>query len=231
MKTLEHPEQTAELPESTSETGITSFDQPSPGDWGEHILGMVDDLELLGSGSQKDVYVLNDHPDRAIAVFNNSEQPYRDRDPKLTLKRQYYARKILHALYPENIPDVYLAASEPAVLITERINPGIVSDKQQERWKHRQPHDQKRLGDKLRKIGVYIDQASPLNFARRPNGSLVYVDDPMVEHWGFSAESITALHEEVVKLPPIQRGRVERQIWRWNALMDEEDGLHGAGLA
>lgn len=231
MKTLDSPEQIAELTAPTLESDATSFDRLGHKSWGERILGMVDDSERLGSGSQKDVYVLGDNPDRAVAVFNNSEQPYRDRDPKLTLKRQYYARKILHALYPENIPDVYLAASEPAVLITERINPGIVSDKQQERWKHRQPHDQERLGDKLRKIGVYIDQASPLNFVRRPNGSLVYVDDPMVEHWGFSAESIAALHEEVAKLPRIQRVRVERQIRRWNALMDEEDGLHGVGLA
>lgn len=230
MKTQDYPQQAAELREPTSETGIPRFDQPSPGGWGEHILGMVDDLELLGSGSQKDVYALNDHPNRAIAVFKNGERPYGAREPNLAIKREYYARKILHTLYPDNIPDVYLAASEPAVLITERIDPGPITETRRKIWAHNQRRDQNRLGDQLRKIGVYIDEASPLNFARRTNGSLAYVDDPMVGDWGFNARSIAALHEELAKLPPARRDKAERQLQRWNALMDEEDELRSARL-
>lgn len=84
---------------------LTSFEK-----WIENIRNQ----DKIGEGAQKRIFVHPDDPRKIVAVFHKNQPVYKT-------KERFYVNKILNLLYPDNIPDIHLAASRPSVLVIDHI--------------------------------------------------------------------------------------------------------------
>jgi hypothetical protein len=64
--------------------------------------------EPIGAGAEKKVYQDPENADRVIGVFEEDT-----RETPNQIKARFYLTKILHLLFPKNIPDMHWAGSEP----------------------------------------------------------------------------------------------------------------------
>jgi len=134
------------------------------------VIDRKKDTRPLGYGAQKVVYEYGD--DNVIAFFGRSNNPERAEQ----MKREFYQRKLMHLLMPDNFPDIHLAGSQPGVMISEKINPGPDVKSRLEKYKRKL--NQFKLKRSLKKIGVGVDSGSSANFILDDKGNEVYVDDP-----------------------------------------------------
>ena len=72
--------------------------------------------EMLGEGSEKKVFVDPDDKRYAKGIFHEEleESPNK-------IKSRFYLTKILHILYPKNVPDIHMSASKPNMLVVDRV--------------------------------------------------------------------------------------------------------------
>lgn len=126
----------------------------------------------IGRGSEKEVYINQENPDHVIGVFHEDqkETPYK-------VKGRFYLTKILHLLFPKNIPDVHLAATDPHLIEIDRVEvDNSVSNRELLENK-----DKKALYEKTLDLGALLDYHYS-NFGYDQEGNLVYLDsvDPWV---------------------------------------------------
>ena len=71
--------------------------------------------EPIGVGGEKKVYQDPKNPDRVVGIFREhiEETPNQ-------IKARFYLTKILHLLFPKNIPDMHWAGSEPNAYQADR---------------------------------------------------------------------------------------------------------------
>ena len=123
-------------------------------------------MKFIGEGAEKKVYVNPNNPDSVIGVFHESME-----ESSEFVKARFYLTKILHLLFPENIPEIHAAASDPYVIVTDKVEDSTRSFTLAER-------SGKAFGDlkaKLDLVGVAFDDfAGNLKFDK--NGDLFYVD-------------------------------------------------------
>lgn len=77
-------------------------------------------LEPIGEGEENKVFVDPENPDRVIAERKEGAEKESSRQAK----GRYYLTKIVHALLPDNIPDVYqstMAADGQQTIVRERV--------------------------------------------------------------------------------------------------------------
>lgn len=72
--------------------------------------------EPIGEGSEKRVFADPNNPDRVIARYDKNRLP----ESPEKIKARYYLTKLLHYLYPNNIPDIHAVHSEPRQDILQR---------------------------------------------------------------------------------------------------------------
>ncbi|MDO8483069.1 MAG: hypothetical protein Q7S86_04615 [bacterium] len=65
-----------------------------------------DTKKPLGVGMEKDVYEQKDRIDGVVKVERKAESPRK-------VRARFYLLKILHMLYPKNIPDIHFSFTEP----------------------------------------------------------------------------------------------------------------------
>ena len=63
--------------------------------------------EPLAEGTEKVIYHHPNDPEKVVAEFRNDE------DEPIQMKGRYYLTKILHVLFPKNIPDISLVQHAP----------------------------------------------------------------------------------------------------------------------
>ena len=127
------------------------------------LIQSLQPADYIGGGAERQVFALDEK--RVAAFF-----PKMGRDPSQIpkeLKSYYYASKLAHLLLPDNFPDVYLAASQPPMMIAERIRAGAESDSDDRYGFRRQ----------LERLGwtEAVDYNSS-NFAKDDKGNVVYLD-------------------------------------------------------
>ncbi len=128
----------------------------------------------IGQGAQKKVYSYPDDPQKVMSVFK--EDIDTSTDPPA--QQRYYTQKILHLLFPNNIPDIYLAASNPNMLVLERVEPIKESFLQKALHSVTNPIARKLFERKLDKAtGLGLDNSHGFNFIHSKSGSFMYVDD------------------------------------------------------
>jgi hypothetical protein len=79
--------------------------------------------EKLGTGAEKTVYTDPDNEKLAKAVFHKEARETTSDGTEQTpeyIKARFYLTKILHLLYPKNIPDMHMSASEPNMIVVDR---------------------------------------------------------------------------------------------------------------
>lgn len=73
--------------------------------------------EIIGEGKEKLVYADPENPEKVIAEFKEGESE----ETAQSLRGRFYFTKILHMLFPKNIPDIHLAAKNgKSVIVLER---------------------------------------------------------------------------------------------------------------
>lgn len=136
-------------------------------------------LKPLGDGAEKMVYENPNNPEQAIGIFHEGEP----QSPELT-KGRFYLTKILHLLFPKNIPDMHLAATEPNMIGVDRVEDSARSFTLAER-----------SGQAFRDLRVNLDSAGVTfddysqNLKFNKKGDLFYVDSFMP--WGEDEESVS----------------------------------------
>lgn len=152
--------------------------------------------EPIGEGEEKQVFEHPDKPDRVIAVRKEPE-------PAESVKEMFYLRKILHFLFPQNIPDVDLESPSISVLEKRSRDAGHLANeawksdrvfgrkklhfKQYEKmadaaekfgWKMGKDPARANLINELRELGIHIDLVAG-NFAYSPEGNIQFLDTLM----------------------------------------------------
>lgn len=83
----------------------------------ENFRPIINPDRPLGEGSEKQVFEHKDNPDLAVGVYREQIQ-----ESPETTKGRYYIQKIAHLLMPDNIPDIHLAASDPHMVVTDKLD-------------------------------------------------------------------------------------------------------------
>lgn len=135
--------------------GLTAFEK-----WIEKIKKQ----DKIEGGAQKRVFIHPDDPQKIVAIFYTDRSVY-------SIKERFYVNKILNLLYPDNIPNIHLAASKPAVLVIDH-----VKGKEIKPWNLKHQFHKTVIERRLRKIGILID-SNYFNFMVNQDGSVFYIDD------------------------------------------------------
>ena len=117
------------------------------------------DQKPLGRGFQKEVFVSPDDPEKVIGIYKE----YAEETPE-EVKARFYLTKILHFLYPHNIPALHLSASRPQVIVVQRVHENVG---------HQAESDS--LKNNLFELGVSLDTKLD-NFIATGRGDVWYTD-------------------------------------------------------
>lgn len=142
-----------------------------PTDYQEFIHDLLANRSTIGDGADKDVFDHPTDPTKVVAVFKETNVNVNE------VKRRFYVNKILHMLYPDNIPDISLASSKPMSLILEKA-PGKQLQKALPSLKIKFHYLEAvdKLVKELSSLGVYID-SQYVNFHITREGNVQYIDD------------------------------------------------------
>ncbi|HUC01660.1 MAG TPA: hypothetical protein VMA75_02030 [Candidatus Paceibacterota bacterium] len=200
--------------------------------------------ERIGGGSDNDVHEDSNNPNRVIAIRKEGKEDTEDRERKI--KARFYLKKILHILFPQNIPDVDLATSNPQATRRERVildplhqsiqhageleaklgeipkeaylKASDASDKIYEDPKYKQ------LIGSLEELGVEIDTTT-CNFTYSENGdALIYLDDVHLEDADWQTKNPRGFDEEKLEAA-ISKIADERQQERATIYLDRLKAL------
>lgn len=156
--------------------------------------------EQIGEGFEKIVFSDPKRPEMVIAGIREDEvRPV----PPADIKARYYLQKIIHMLFPKNIPDIHLAATkngsrlrmqkmelDSAHVRVQKIRSRYLEATEQEvnEWKQLDLEKQsdprvRELSRKLTAAGVLVDKAG-CNFAFNSAGEAQYLDNdaPWFQH-------------------------------------------------
>lgn len=147
---------------------------------------------LFGVGYEKSVFEDPHHPERLIKESRRAMN-----ESPATVKGRFYLTKLLHRLFPANVPDIHgVTSAEPQSMTVEkkvldaqhrelrmldmRLHQGSLSDEERLRFfrlekQYRNEPAFKRLAMILSGVGVRVD-ASGTNFGFDNRGEVVYID-------------------------------------------------------
>lgn len=140
------------------------------------------DSDVVGIGGEKTVV---NHPYDSEKVVSIVEKSKYD---SLDANSRYHIQKILHMLFPTEIPDVHAAYTEPNSLITQKI-----PEKPQVGGNSSSMETRLAFYHKLANVGIEIDMARQ-NFINDPNDNLYYVDNP-----AFISKNIDKLEKAIAE--------------------------------
>lgn len=157
--------------------------------------------ELLTEGNSKNVYLHPENPEQVRCVFRNECESETD------LKGSLYLTKILHLLFPKNIPDMYGFQYNPGINWSYVDRQLINIDKSKETQVSRKSQEWQSLVNSIGQLGVSLDTGNRGNFAFDDKGNFWYVDS--VDSWGIRNQNqlianfdCAALQNAIMKLSP-----------------------------
>ncbi|GEM_PF-2957043 len=177
-------------------------EKPKKETFGESLVRRAEKKSLsqggpLGRGLEKTVYIHPDDPKKVVAVlhaagvegpgfadYENVEfipHPKMDQGERNRFKRQFYLFKILHILFPKNIPDMHMVGTEPRLFSIDRIYAaGPVPP-----WKNLEKHadlignldkpTRRPIVAALESLGLDVDDQN-YNFILTPDGQYMFSD-------------------------------------------------------
>ena len=128
----------------------------------------------IGEGDEKVVYEDPNSKEKVIAVF-------KERIPESpnTVKARFYFTRILHLLFPNNIPDIHWSGSNPHAYSTKRVDEdlarGIKNSFRLYYKTKKQKEGISELTENLHQLGMGLD-IGPYNFMEDSSGQMLYVD-------------------------------------------------------
>ncbi len=146
--------------------------------------------EPIGAGMQKRVFVAAENPKKVIAESRDGKDLTQEQ-----IKATYYLNKISHLLFPKNIPAVSQAFNDvnKSYLQMDRAQPdeahvkankyiagigehGEFWETNQYLMENEKDPEIKQFVKTAKEKGIFMDIGSGQNFARDPEGNLLYLD-------------------------------------------------------
>lgn len=139
-------------------------------------LGVLDEH----TGKDKEVFIHPDDPSRIVKKYHfqttaGDANQFNGRESR-TIEQQskvnFYLQRLLHTLFPDNIPNRHVAGTQPKFTIDQRFQ-------YRPHAGTREPSDKpgaSGLIDALRQLDIHIDRAYH-NFGEDKSGNWVYIDD------------------------------------------------------
>jgi hypothetical protein len=151
--------------------------------FGEFIKEKVETQGYLGGGGSKVVYPHPDKPDRVWGVIRpdvlgNAEG---DNQEVEKVKATFYLTKILHMLFPKNIPDVSMVTTEPESIVRQKIDTSHIGNIDNPSDVQSIYEFDKLLGE----LGIIVDDYAS-NHAIDSEGNVIYFDDVYV--WSINGD-------------------------------------------
>ena len=130
--------------------------------------------EKIAEGDEKLIYEDPNSKEKVIALYKE-----RQLESPNTVKARFYLTKILHLLFPQNIPDIHWSGSDPHGYSTQRVEEtrlGRLKNSLRPYYKSKQDKkDEVALTNKFDQLGIGFDHG-PLNFMEDLDSKIVYVD-------------------------------------------------------
>lgn len=159
-----------------------------------------ENLKFLGKGIEKKVYENPHNPERAVGVFHVLRPESQE-----TIKARFYLTKIIHLLFPKNIPDMHSVTSDPKTIEVDKIDDD--GSLPAENLKRFVPNYHS-LVEKLYDLGLAFDHAD-VNYKFDKKGDFYYVDSFLPWHSRAPEEPpflhIEKLKAEIEKLDPAKK--------------------------
>lgn len=162
---------------------------------GEKRFDFRHDKEPLGVGVEKTFYQDTDNSDRVIGYYKEGTAD-REVSPRERIAR-FYLTKIMHILFPQNIPDIHMSTSSPHAIMRKKVEFSPNHDTmrqvllQKEQGKELSPElarayntagekirddpEVKRFAGVLESFGVDVDH-EPQDFSYDTDGNIIYVE-------------------------------------------------------
>lgn len=174
----------------------------------------------IGSGSDKTVFTDPSNPEKAVGIFHPSVE-----ETPLQARGRFFLSKILHILFPENIPNIHFSGHNPKAIITTKIHHGVPVETSKE--------EKSDLVKKLKSVGLMVDDVSD-NIIRSEDGHIVYTDNQApwyiynfperkTKEKTYDTEKINAAIEQ---LPTEKREQALTYLSQLEAAYEEEDGIN-----
>lgn len=210
-----------------------------------------DDYEILAIGQEKIVCYDPHNKQRVICFFRPG---YRS-ESKRFIKARFYLTKILHLLFPDNIPDMIWTGYKPLAYASKKVETDhehqefnrLATRYHQGEWRLSERLNEmenehfKKYGSccwdlrkKLMDLEVFIDKGE-VNFAISPDsGAVLYLDH--VDPWyfprgkGYGVKewfNYSKIEHVIDRLKPKERKRVEKFLMRLRVLFEEEKAEFG----
>ncbi len=199
--------------------------------------------ELIGGGLSKSIYVDTHDVKKVIAEFHEPETR------NVNMMKGYYCLwKMAHLLFPENYPDVYMAASGKKSLLqmqrmdvdSEHVEMTQLGADRKNRLTNRtrlkdldrkfravyQTKEFRNLLQSIKEAGLPEIDIAPRNISKSPKGDYLILD--LEDPWDVVLETVNPrfdekrLREAIKKLPDEHRARAESLFQRLLELVEEE---------
>lgn len=113
---------------------------------------------------------INPHDEsKAIAVYHEDHQQSSE-----VIKARFYLTKILHMIYPDNVPNIHSVTTEPATKTMEYVRDG--SKTQGPIRGFLSGRRRNNFIDELYKLNILVDEGGS-NFLLNEDGNLLYIDE------------------------------------------------------
>lgn len=212
--------------------------------------------EPFASGDEKEIYEHHD-PKKIVKVTVDDGEGKFETGNERYIKAEFYLTKILHLLFPDNIPDIHRASFKHQATVNERKELDETHTTLQEFYHKVNLGEDAEIGEKERKafelsnqrkqtasiiqrlqnMGIKIDRAHQ-NFAEDKKGSVIYLDS--IIPWSASHRyapdmkfsvnfNAEQLREIIVdELSEPEQSRALHYLERLTTLADEECAAHNA---
>lgn len=178
--------------------------------------GIVDSALDREEGRDKKVFIDPVDPQKVYKVYRE-QSTARDANQFRGIERRsienqskvnFYLQKILHALFPKNIPNRSASGTKPKFTHDQRIRYRAYQYHLTRSDEGHIPPEVRDLIDTLGVLGVSVDKA-PQNFGKDEAGNVVYIDDLHM-----SDETISKIEAWVASRDEAERRYVERMLER-----------------
>lgn len=193
-----------------------------------YINKVVETSLKVGEGNEKQVYKDPTNSEHVLSIFIENNPKYTPQFRKGT----FYLTKVLHLLFPKNIPNVHLVSTKPNTNKADFVNGTSLAEITDSKKTPLQAK-KKDLMEGLRQLGIPFFDFHSANLLVDKNDNLVFVDSfrPWItqgDHRNGNKRVSRLYNVEKLKqaindkLSPEQKIEAEKYINRLEQLLDEE---------
>lgn len=197
-------------------------------------------MEKIGEGGEKSVYMHPKNPEQVVGIYHAEIPPGGEAE----VRARFYLTRIMHILFPKNVPDVALSVAYPNMIIRKRADfgkdhrtiqtglhllPKSVSDEELADAENAIEDDERvwALKKEFDAVGVNYDR-TPQNYGIDEKGDAQYAEAFDVFHAGkngtfFRLNDVDKLKKAIEKIEGEDKKRALVFLDRLSQIIEEEN--------